>query len=90
MSYDCIRIERERSSFSVTVTDPAISKQNEARDSGKGPSSPWQDPQVEYTFDTKEKVMAFLDKAMDIALPEDTYTSAFDKLAEEAGGKADD
>lgn len=89
MGYDCIRIERERTSFSVTVSDPEIVKANRATDKSSAPS-PWNDPNVEYTFETKESVLKFLDKAMDIALPQDTYTSAFDKLAEEAGGKNDD
>ncbi len=84
MGYDSIRIERERSSFCVTVCDPEIVKSNRARDSEKI-SSPWQDPNVEYSFDTKEAVLKFLEKAIDIALPEDTYTSTFDKLAKEAG-----
>lgn len=89
MGYDSIRIERERSSFCVTVTDPEIVKANRASDKGSVPG-PWKDPNVEYTFDDKEQVLKFLDKAMDIALPADTYTSAFDKLAKEAGGTPDE
>ena len=85
MSYNCIRIEREREGFEVTCTDPEIQKKNEARDTkGEGPSEPWQDPEVEFTFQTKEQVLKFLDKAMDIALPADSYSSAFDKIAKEA------
>lgn len=85
VGYDCIRIEREREGYEVTCTDPAIVKANQARDkSSDGPSEPWRDPNVEFTFETKEQVLKFLEKAMDIALPEDTYTSAFDKLAKEA------
>lgn len=89
MSYDSIRIERDRSSFCVTVTDPEIVKSNRSNGSGNSPS-PWKDPNVEYKFETKEATLAFLDKAMDIALPPDTYTSAFDKLAKEAGGTPDE
>ncbi len=89
MGYDCIRIERERSSFSVIVTDPEIVKKNKASDRGNSPA-PWTDPNVEYTFKNKAQVLAFLEKAIDIALPEDTYTSTFDKLAKEAGGTTDD
>jgi hypothetical protein len=84
MSYDSIRISRERTSFTVNVTDPEIAKKNR-EDKG-----PWVDANMEYKFDTKEATLAFIDKAMDIALPEDTYTSAFDKLAKEAGGESDE
>ena len=84
MGYDCIRIERERDGFEVTCTDPAIVKANQARDTaGDGPRDPWRDPNVEFMFDTKEQVLKFLEKAMDIALPADTYTTAFDKIAKE-------
>lgn len=88
MSYDCIRIERERDGYEVTCTDPAIRAANEKRNNTKmsdGPrcDTPWQDPNVEFTFENKAQVLAFLDKAMDIALPADSYTSSFDKLAKE-------
>ena len=88
MSYNSIRIERERGMFSVRATDPAIEKANRERNKGTGDSccapSEWKDPQVEYKFETKEQVLAFLTKAIDIALPEDTFVSEFDKLAKEA------
>jgi len=84
MGYNCIRIERERSGYEVKCTDPAIQKQNETRDkSSDGPCAPWKDPEVEFMFDTKEQVLKFLESAMDVALPVDTYTSAFDKMAKE-------
>lgn len=89
MGYDSIRIERERSSFVVTVCDPEIVKSNRSSDRSDSPA-PWKDPNVEYKFETKETTLAFLEKAMDIALPPDTYTSAFDKLAKEAGGTPDE
>jgi hypothetical protein len=82
VSYNCIRIERERDKFSVKATDPVIEKRNRERKSGDG--AMWEDPQVEYTFDTKEQVLAFVEKAIDIALPKDEYVSEFDKLAKEA------
>jgi hypothetical protein len=86
MGYNGIRIEREREGYSVTVTDPEIQKANDARTNrGDGPMGSWTDPQVEYSFADKAAVMKFLEKAMDIALPADTYTSAFDKLAKAAG-----
>jgi hypothetical protein len=84
VGYNSIRIERDRNKYNVSATDPAIQKANEARDAKSGNCAPWQDPSVEYSFDTKEQVMTFLDKAIDIALPVDEYTSAFDKLAKEA------
>lgn len=87
MSYNCIRIERERDGYSVTVTDPAIQKANDtrAKDSDGCSIGDYNDPQVEYDFNDKAAVLKFLDSAMDIALPADTYTSAFDKLAKQAG-----
>lgn len=78
----CIRIERERGGYSVSATDPEIQKKNQ---SSKGDD--WTDPNAEYQFETKEQVLAFLEKAIDIALPEDDYSSAFDKLAKEAMDK---
>ncbi len=77
MRYGCIRIERERGAYTIRATDPAIQKANQAKD------SVWTEPEVKYSFETKEQVLAFLDKAMDIALPKDEYTSAFDKIAKE-------
>lgn len=84
MGYNSIRISRERDQFQVRATDPEIEKANRARDGKSEPSAPWQDPDVEYSFETKEQVLAFVDKAIDIALPADNYASAFDKLAKEA------
>jgi hypothetical protein len=86
MGYSSIRIERERGGFKVCASDPKIEAANRARDSKDGPSTPWQDPSVEFIFETKEQVLKFVDKAMDIALPADEYTSAFDKFAKEAKG----
>lgn len=80
MSYNSIRIERDRNKFTVRATDPAIEKANRERKD----DAPWQESSVEYSFDTKEQVIAFITSAMDIALPTDEYTSAFDKLAKEA------
>lgn len=85
MSYERISIGREGGKFEVRATDPEIRKKNNERKSGDCCSpSEWQDPEVKYSFDTKEQVLAFVDKAIDIALPEDAFTSTFDKLAKEA------
>ncbi len=88
MGYNCIRIERERTGYTVHATDPAIEKQNQERDESKNRTYiPWKDPQVEFKFDTKEQVLKFVERAMDIALPADTYSSAFDKIAKEAASE---
>lgn len=73
-----ITICRDRNGYSVRATDPGIEKQNRDRK-----DAPWQEPCVEYNFKTKDQVLDFVGKAIDIALPEDTYASAFDKLAKE-------
>lgn len=86
MGYNSIRISREREGFSVRATDPKIEEQNRKRDTESKSPVPWQDPDVEFTFETKEQVLTFLDKAIDIALPADDYASAFDKIAKEAKG----
>lgn len=83
MSYNSIRVERDRNKFTVRATDPEIEKKNRERNKGSD-CAPWEDPAVEYSFDTKDQVMKFVEAAIDIALPEDTYSSAFDKLAKEA------
>ena len=83
MGYNCIRIERERGGFTVRVTDPEIVESNRKGSKSDGPSD-WTDPDVEFPFETKEQVLAFLDQAIDKALPADTYSSAFDKIAKEA------
>lgn len=88
MGYNSIRISRDRGTFSVRATDPAIEAANKARNKTSSGDccapSEWKDPEVEHKFDTKEQVIKFLEGAIDIALPEDTYTSTFDKLAKEA------
>lgn len=86
MGYNSIRIERERAGFKVSATDPKIEAANRARDRSDGPCGPWNDPNVEFIFETKEQTLQFVGDAMDIALPADDYTSAFDKLAKAAKG----
>lgn len=94
--YDRIKIERNRGGgFTVCCTDPAIVASNQAREDSrgdvvKGTTSKWRDPNVEYDFEEKSQVLAFVEKAMDIALPEDEYSSAFDKLAKQAKGKSNE
>lgn len=86
MGYECIRIERDRNKFTVRASDPEIRKANRAREKSDSGSTvgEWKDPDVEYSFDTKEQVLKFVEKAIDIALPEEDYSTAFDKLAKEA------
>lgn len=88
MSYESIRIERERGGqFCVRCTDPEIVEANRKRDKDDSPSHEWRDPNVEYKFETKEQVLKFVGAAIDIAIPADEYSSAFDKLAKEAQSK---
>lgn len=83
MSYNCIRIERDREGFCVHATDPAIERTNRERSNKDSVGVEWQDPNVEFDFETKEQVLAFVEKAIDIALPADAYSTAFDKLAKQ-------
>lgn len=87
MGYNSIRISRERGGFQVRATDPAIEAANRARDHDEKSVAPYRDPDVEYNFDTKEEALTFIEKAIDVALPAETFTSAFDKFAKEAQGK---
>lgn len=87
MSYNSIRIERERTGFKVRASDPEIEKKNRERSKSSDCCAPWEDPNVEFIFETKEATLKFIEKAIDIALPADEYSSAFDKIAKEAQGK---
>lgn len=78
MSYDSIRISRERNGFEVCVTDPEIAKKNR-EDKG-----PWMDADASYQFETKEQALKFIESVIDKALPPDEYSAAFDKAAKEA------
>lgn len=86
MGYGCSRIviERNQNGFEVTVTDPKIAAANEARSGKDGAIAPWRDPSVEYQFTTKQQVMDFVEAAFDKALPEEEYSTTFDKLAKDA------
>jgi hypothetical protein len=90
VSYNSIRIERDRNKFTVRATDPAIEKANNerSRNTAGDRVGEWKDPHVEYSFDTKDQVITFITSAIDIALPKDEYSTAFDKLAKEAQGKS--
>lgn len=88
--YNGIRIERERDGFKVRVSDPEIEKSNRKSSGAESVGGSWRDPNVEFEFDTKDQVLEFIEKAMDIALPKDDYSTAFDKLAKEAKGKSDE
>lgn len=76
-----IRIERLQNGYNVRITDPAIVKKNNARESAaKGDScAPWADPEVSYAFTKSSEVVEFLSKNIDKALPADEYSSSFDK-----------
>lgn len=81
MYNDCtIRIERLQNGYTVRMTDPEIRKKNHERDKGDGCCSPaWEDPDVSYAFTTKEEAIKFITENIDKALPEDEYSSSFDK-----------
>lgn len=86
MYNDCnIRIERTQNGFLVSMTDPAIAKANDTRNKGSdGCCSPWQDPNVKYSFEDKQGVVDFITSNIDKALPVDEYSSTFDKAAKDA------
>jgi hypothetical protein len=83
---DCnIRIKRLQNGYNVSMTDPEIVKQNKARDKGGDGccSTGWQDPDVSYAFSEKQEVIDFISKNIDKALPDDEFSSSFDKAAKE-------
>ena len=75
-----IVIKRDRNGYEVELEDPELVAYNQNR----GDDDPWCDSTVEYNFETKEQVIAFISAVMDKALPEDTFGSTFDKLAKDA------
>lgn len=82
MSYESIKICRDKNGYSVSVTDPEIVKKNDSRKNGVGE---WKDPCIEYNFDTKSQVLVFVEKAFDIALPASgDYSTTFDAAAKAA------
>ena len=78
-----IRIERDRNGFEVRLVDPAIAQKND------GPNSDWQDPSVEYQFETFAQVIEFLEKVGEKALPEENYSQAFDREAKDVKNGGD-
>jgi hypothetical protein len=76
MPEGCVRIERIENGYTVCMDDPKIRKAN------KG-TGPWKDPSKEYSFDTIEKVLAFLGKNLDKALPKSEYSDTFDMAVAE-------
>jgi hypothetical protein len=79
---DCsINIERTQNGYLVRMTDPKLVEQNNKRDKGSDCCSPWQDPQVKYSFEDKQGVIDFITSNIDKALPVDEYSSTFDKEA---------
>ncbi len=74
---DCCRIERAVNGYTVSLRDPEAVKANAA------PKTQWKDPNREYVFDSVEKVLAFLGKTLDKALPMDEYGTSFSKALTE-------
>ena len=80
----CIRVERNRNGYEVTVTDPKVIEENEKGREGSAIS--WKSPHLEYQFKSKDEAVKFITDVFDDVLPEpdDQYAAAFDKAAEEA------
>lgn len=80
----CIKIERNRNGYEVTVTDPKIIEENEKGREGSAIS--WKSPHLDYQFQTKDEAMKFVTEVFDDVLPaaDEQYAAAFDKAAEEA------
>lgn len=72
-----IRIERATNGFTLRMRDPKIAESNQ-KDKG-----PWKDPNVMMVFEDTEKLMAFLEKNIDAALPKNTFSTAFDEAVED-------
>lgn len=78
-----IRIRKLQNGFTVSMNDPAIVKKNRERDtSGKTPSV-YRDPEVTYTFKDAAAVAKFVGENIDKVIPEDDFSSSFDKAAQE-------
>jgi hypothetical protein len=69
-----IRIERAQNGFCVYMQDPAIIAKNNKSD------GPWEDPEVEFVFDDKDEVIAFITKNLDKIIPDkkDDFATSFD------------
>ena len=80
-----IRIERMTNGFTVRMTDPAIVKANNKRDSsnGKGPYIPYRSPEREFVFTTEAEVLAFIKKNLKKVMPSggDEFETSFDLAA---------
>lgn len=79
----CCRIERLNNGFEVEMKDPEIVKANNKRSGKSNEPAPWKDPYVSFAFTTKEEVLKFLEKNLDKALPDDTYSTSFDAAVAE-------
>lgn len=80
MSESCVSIDRLANGYIVSVRDPVLVKKNQK-------PGMWVDPCKKYSFDSLPKVLDFLKKNLDKALPEETYDSAFDTASAEADEK---
>ncbi len=84
-----IRIQKLQNGFSVGLNDPEIIKANRARDRSKGECAPYRDPEVTYAFANAAEVAAFITANLDKVMPEDEFSSSFDKAAKEAAASDD-
>lgn len=74
--YSC-RVERMTNGYSVRLTDPKIQKAND-NPNRKGS---WRDPSREFVFTDIDKVLEFLKKNLNKALPQDDFDSAFAEVS---------
>lgn len=80
MNDEVVRIEVNRGGFGVYVKDPKVMESN------KNPKLPWEDPWVEYAFDTVAGVCAFVTEVLPKLKPEDgsgTFDAAFKRAVKE-------
>jgi hypothetical protein len=73
MGEGCFRVERAVNGFVIKCDDPKIKEENAKSKGG------YRDPTKTWTFEDKDKLLAFIGKNIDKMLPEDDYDSAFDK-----------
>ena len=76
MMDDEMRIGRAVNGFTLRMRDPKIVEKNQ-KDKG-----PWHDPNVTMVFEDASKLVAFLEKNLDTALPKNTFSTAFDDALE--------
>lgn len=78
---DCIlRIEKLDNGFEVEIRDQKAVKRNSA---SINKPTPYVNPWRSYAFKNTKEVVAFIEKNLDKAVPDDTFSSSFDEAAAE-------